>query len=45
MTKAGTDLNKKSLSTMEELVSICETDLKARVEKIAGRPIALDMEG
>ncbi len=45
MTKVGMDLNMKSLSTMEELVSRSETELKARVEKIASRPIALDMEG
>ena len=45
MTKVGMHQNMKSLSTMEELVSRSETELKARVEKIASRPIALDMEG
>ena len=43
-TKVGMDLNMKSLSTMEELVSISETDLKAMLERIAGRPVVLEME-
>ena len=44
MTKASMDQNMKSLSTMEELVSICETDLKAMLERIAGIPVVLEME-
>ena len=44
MTKVGIDQNKKSLSTMEELVSICETELKAMLERIAGRSVVLEME-
>ena len=43
-TKASMDLTKKSLLTMEELVSICETELKAMLERIAGRPMVLEME-
>lgn len=45
MIKSSMDLNVRSLSTIEELISRSETELKARVEKIAGGPIALDMEG
>jgi peptidoglycan hydrolase CwlO-like protein len=44
MTKASIDQNMKSLSTMEELVSICETNLKAMLERIAGRPMVLEWE-
>ena len=45
MTKVSMEQNAKSLSTMEELVSRSGTELKARLERVAGRPMALDMEG
>jgi DNA repair exonuclease SbcCD ATPase subunit len=44
MMKTSMDLTKKSLLTMEELVSTCETGLKAVLERIAGRPMVLEME-
>jgi phage-related tail protein len=43
-TKASLDLNMKSLSTMEELVSISETELKAVLERIAGKSVMLEIE-
>lgn len=44
-TKASTDQNMKSLSTMEELVLVRETELKAMLERIAGTLVVLEMEG
>ncbi len=44
MTKASMEQNTKSLSTMEELVSRSETELKAMLDRIAGRPVALEIE-
>ena len=44
MTKASLEQKTKSLSTMEELVSRSETELKAMLERIAGRPVALEIE-
>ena len=44
MTKVSLEQKTKSLSTMEELVSRSETELKAMLERIAGRPVALETE-
>jgi DNA repair exonuclease SbcCD ATPase subunit len=44
MTKGSMEQNMKSLSTMEELVSKCETELGAMLERIADRPIKIEME-
>lgn len=43
-TKASMNQSMKSLSTMEDLVLVRETELKDVLERIAGRPVVLVME-
>jgi uncharacterized protein YukE len=42
--KASVNDNREALSTLEDLVSKEEVELKAKLEKIAGKPVALDIE-